>query len=199
MASPNPETASSLLTRREAIQRAALLLGFAISPAVLTGVMRAQGVDSTERLKSTYLDPRQLGLTGSIIDRILPRTDTPGALEVGVLSFADLIYGEFMSPEERRRFVGGLESVETASMASYGRGFVRLESARQDIVLQAFAEVSQDDGTSFFHQIKELAVVGYFTSEAVARSVLRYDPIPGAFRGCIPVSEVGRTTWVPLR
>jgi hypothetical protein len=44
-------------------------------------------------------------------------------------------------------------------------------------------------------QIKELTVIGYFTSELVGKSVLKYDPVPGRFDPCIPLAEVGNAQW----
>ena len=35
----------------------------------------------------------------------------------------------------------------------------------------------------------------YFTSEPVGKNVLHYDPIPGQFAGCVPISEVGNVSW----
>ena len=47
-------------------------------------------------------------------------------------------------------------------------------------------------GPHFFLMLRELATTGYFHSEQGATQVLRYDPIPGAFRGCVPLAEIGR-------
>jgi hypothetical protein len=193
---PPPQSDPGLITRREAIQRAALLLGFALSPSILTGVMQAQPASGRQ---SRYLSPRQLDIAGAVIDRILPRTDTPGALDVGVLVFVDLMYGEFMTEEERRRFISGIELVESASLSAYQTRYGRLELALRERILQAVAEASADQEKSFYLQIKELAIVGYFTSEEVAKNILRYEPVPGPFQGCIPLSEVGPATWTPLR
>jgi len=32
---------------------------------------------------------------------------------------------------------------------------------------------------------------GYYTSEKVGEEILSYDPVPGVFQGCIPLSDVG--------
>ncbi len=198
----NPASASSapsLISRREAIRRAALLLGFAVSPSLLTGVMQAQTAPPRSSRQGRYLSPRQLDTAGAIADRILPKTDTPGALDVGVLTFIDLMYGEYLTEEERRRFLSGLDLVEAASLSAYQTGYGRLSLDLRDRVLQAVAASSEGEEKSFFHQIKELTIVGYFTSETVAKTILRYEPVPGPYQGCIPVSDVGKTTWTPLR
>ena len=161
--------------------------------------MQAQTAPPRSSRPGRYLSPRQLDTAGAIADRILPKTDTPGALDVGVLTFIDLMYGEYLTEEERRRLLSGLDLVEAASLSAYQTGYGRLSLDLRDRVLQAVAASSEGEEKSFFHQIKELTIVGYFTSETVAKTILRYEPVPGPYQGCIPVSDVGKTTWTPLR
>jgi len=42
----------------------------------------------------------------------------------------------------------------------------------------------------FFKLLKELTLVGYFTSEKIGEKVLNYDPIPGMDIPCLDMSEV---------
>ncbi|WP_332910775.1 gluconate 2-dehydrogenase subunit 3 family protein [Algoriphagus boritolerans] len=44
-----------------------------------------------------------------------------------------------------------------------------------------------------YRSLKSTVLWAYFTSEGIGKNVLSYDPIPGEFKGCIPVSEVGNT------
>ena len=48
---------------------------------------------------------------------------------------------------------------------------------------------------SFFAKMKELTLTGYFTSEKVGKEVLNYDPIPGDYKGCRDIEEVGNVNW----
>src|SRR6185503_16380277 len=110
-----------------------------------------------------------------------PRTDTPGANDVGVPAFIDLMYGAYMTDEEKKMFAAGLAEVEMKSMAQHKRGFAQLTPAQQDSLLKGIAIASQELEKSFFHQVREVTLVGYFSSEPVGRKVLHYDPIPGRF------------------
>ena len=185
-----------LLSRREALKRAALVLGVALSPSILSGVLRAQGAARSDATtKPRYLDPKQFDTAAAVAERILPKTDTPGATEVGVPAFLDLMFGEYLTEEEKHLLSGGLADVEKASMAKYQRGFAQLSAAEQDGLLKAVAQASQAKEKTFFHLIRELTVVGYFTSEAVGKHVLHYDPIPGRFDACVPIADVGNVNW----
>ena len=183
---------ADLMTRRDALKRAALFLGVALTPSLIANVLHAA---ATPGAKAVFLSPAQLDLVTAIAERILPRTDTPGATDVGVPAFVDLMLGNYSTENERKVFAAGLDEVNAASFAAHAQSFVKVSATQQDAILLKIAVASQKKEKTFFHQIKELTVVGYFTSEIVGRTVLHYDPVPGSFQGCVPISEVGNVLW----
>jgi gluconate 2-dehydrogenase gamma chain len=191
MKDPTDSADSMLLTRREALTRAAFFLGAALSPSIVAGVLRAQTAPAGRR----YLDASQFPTVAAAAERILPKTDTPGALDVGVPAFIDLMYGEFLTGDERFLFATGVKDIEAAARARHGQPFTALAAAAQDDVLTSIAQASQGRDKTFFALLKELTVTGYFTSEPVGRNVLHYDPVPGRWDACIPIAEVGNRNW----
>jgi gluconate 2-dehydrogenase gamma chain len=187
--------ASVLLTRREAIQRAALFLGVALSPSLLAGALQAQSGAAGATRGPRYLSAAQFAIAAAVAERILPRTDTPGAGDVGVPAFIDLMFGAYLTPEENALLAAGLAEVEQLSTQQYRRGFTQLTPAQQDELLGGLARASESKEKTFFHLIREVTVLGYFTSEPVGKNVLHYDPIPGRYEGCVPLSEVGNRAW----
>ena len=178
------------INRREAIRRAAILAGVALSPALVTFVADAQPAAT-----KTYLTPAQAGLAGAAVDRILPRTDSPGAVDVGVPAFLDRFYGEFMTDDERRLLIAGLDAIEAAAKAAHAGSFAGLTSAQQDAVLSAVATAQQDQNPSSFGLIRSTTLLGYFSSEQVAKEVLNYDPVPGGFDACMPLDQARGRDW----
>jgi hypothetical protein len=187
---PNDSSDSSIISRREAIRRAALLAGVAVSPAWLGMVGGAQ----TAAAKA-YLAPAMAATLAAAADRILPRTDTPGAADVGVPAFIDRLYGEFMTPAEQQLLAQALQEIDAAAKSAHGAGFSTLTAAQQDTVLRTVAKSQQDKEPSSFGLLRSATVLGYFTSEQVGRNVLHYDPVPGAYNGCVPIDQVGRRNW----
>jgi gluconate 2-dehydrogenase gamma chain len=185
----------SLITRREAIRRTALALGIALTPSLIDGVMNAQPVTRAVGGAPVYLSAAQFATVRAMVERILPKTDTPGANDVGVPAFIDLMYGKYLTEEERRVFTTGLGEVEKVSADQGQRGFAQLSSVQQDALLTQIARASQEKEKTFFHLIKELTLLGYFTAEPVGKNVLHYDPIPGRYQGCIQLAEVGNVSW----
>jgi len=187
---PNASSDPSIISRREAIRRAALLAGVALSPEWLGMVGRAQ----TAAAKAN-LAPALSATLAAAADRILPRTDTPGAADVGVPAFIDRLYGEFMTPAEQKLLTQGLQEIEAAARSAHGAGFSTLTAAQQDTVLRGVAKSQQDKEPSSFGLLRSATILGYFTSEPVGLKVLHYDPVPGAYDGCVPIDQVGRRNW----
>lgn len=190
MNSSPASSGSGGISRREAIRRAALAAGVVLSPAWLSSIDRARVGAQT-----TSLTANHLALAGAIADRILPRTDTPGASDVGVAAFINLLYGEFMTDAERATLAEGLDRVDAATHGAHGAGFTTVTPAEQDAVLRAVAQAEQSQPQGFFRLIRSATILGYFTSEQVGRNVLHYDPIPGRYDACVPISEVGNRNW----
>lgn len=197
---PSDQTAPSLIGRREAIRRAALLAGVVVAPEWLMAIDPAfakapAGEQVSAAPQGPRLTPAHAAIAGAIADRILPRTDTPGAADVGVPAFIDRLYGEFMTADERKMLTDGLTAVDAASRSEHGSGFSTLAADRQDALLRTIARAEEGRDQGFFRLIRSATVLGYFTSEPVGRNVLHYDPVPGRFDGCVPIEQVGRRNW----
>ncbi len=190
-------TGQAVIHRREAIKRAALLAGVAFAPGWLALAERRPDVAQTPALapvSAKYLSPTQFAVMSAMADRILPRTDTPGAADVGVPGFIDLLYGEFMTDAERTMLIGGLDAVARIA-AGTGTPFVARSAEQQDDLMRTIARAEETQGSGPFRLIRSAVILGYFTSEPVGRNVLHYDPVPGRYDSCVPIEEVGNRNW----
>jgi gluconate 2-dehydrogenase gamma chain len=192
------------MDRREAIKRTALLMGGVISAptimAVLNGCSAKPGID----WKPEFLTEEQATLVSQVSDIIIPKTDTPGASDVGVPSFIDLILKDVYSKEDQERFTTGLQAFDEDAKAAHGDNFIDLDAEVQkayvkkvhDEAIQAERNTKPAPKRPFILTMKELTMLGFFTSEVGATQVLQYDAVPGAYKGCIPLSEAGNgRTW----
>jgi hypothetical protein len=137
----------------------------------------------------------QSAIVSAVAERILPRTDTPGATDVGVPAFIDLLYGEFMTPGEQKVLTDGLTQLDAASKTAFAASFTSLAPDRQDTLLRDIARAEEKQDQGFFRLMRSATILGYFTSEQVGRNVLHYDPVPGRYDACVPIDEVGRRNW----
>ena len=180
---------AAAISRREAIRRAALLAGVALSPDWLSFAAQPQAPAA-----KTYLTAAQGAILSAAAERILPRTDTPGAIDVGVPAFIDRMYGEVMTPVEQKTLTGIVEEIEAAARAQ-GGSFATLPADQQDAVLRGAASTQIGRQPNAFEFLRQATILGYFTSEQVGKNVLHYDPVPGAYDGCVPIDQVGRRNW----
>jgi hypothetical protein len=192
--------AQETIDRREALRRAALLLGGALAAPTVAGVLA--GCRASRAPEGTWV-PRtltrsQAELVAAIAEHILPETDTPGARAVGVHRFIDAILAESYSPLERKRFLEGLAEVDARAARASGRPFLQGAVGDQRALLEvldreAVAGSVDPLAPPFFRTLKELTLVGYYTSEIGATRELHHAPVPGRYDGCVPLAQVGRT------
>jgi hypothetical protein len=186
------------IDRREALRRAALLLGGALSASTVAGVVA--GCEARRVAAGAWrpraLTSEQAELVATIAEHILPETDTPGARAVGVDRFIDAMLAEGHPPRERERFLAGLAEVDARARRICGRDFLQCGTREQRTLLEQLdRESSPAEGSAvpFFRTMKELTLLGYYTSEVGATRELRHAPVPGRFEGCVPLAQIART------
>ncbi|MEN0007070.1 MAG: gluconate 2-dehydrogenase subunit 3 family protein, partial [Bacteroidota bacterium] len=67
---------------------------------------------------------------------------------------------------------------------------VKAESLEEQ---EGLTDEEKEDLQPWWLEVKGMMIGAYFTSEKVGLEVLAYDPVPGAYPGCIPLSEVGKS------
>ena len=140
-----------------------------------------------------------------VAELILPRTATSGARDVGVPAFIDVILKDAYPAEDQARFISGLKDFDGDVQRAHGKPFLDLPAAQRLSLLQeahdaaAAAEKEQADKDvpaaerkrPFVLMMKELTLLGFFTSQAGATQVLQYEAVPGGFQACIPIAQAG--------
>jgi hypothetical protein len=135
------------------------------------------------------LTAAQMAMVTALADTILPKTDTPGAVEVGVPAFVDLLFAEWYPDPERGQLLGGLEAWDARCRESQGRSFAELDPAGRASWLQDVDAERGSPGSpeAAYASLKSTIVFGYLTSRPVAEMQRTTPIIPGRFDGCVPV------------
>jgi hypothetical protein len=189
-----------MMDRRELLSRAAMLLGGAITASAASGVLA--GCVATPPgdapLPQSILSAEEMRTVTAIAEQILPRTDTPGATDVGVPGFIDRMVAGYYAPKERDIVRAGLRQVATDAAEAHGKPFADLTPDQQVALMKAYdAEAYSRPANSdphFFRLFKELTILGYCTSEQGATKLLNYQPVPGQWRADVPYSQVGKVS-----
>ena len=186
------------MQRRDFLQIAVLLGGISASGLVRALTQNAAALPLAQRQLS---EARRVQIA-VLAERVIPRTDTPGAIDAGVPAFIEQILTSWYTDTEHRIFMQGLDSLEHEAQQRFGNAYAACNEEQQ-ILLLAEQEVHArdqqrlhpppqasaadkpliDQEAPFFSKLKELVVVGYYTSEVAAQSEMVYLPIPNAYRG----------------
>ena len=195
------------MNRREFLQCAAILvsgvgasqLGVALTEEQQAYLAAAANYNAGS---SEFLNEAQRKIIAAMSEIVIPRTETPGAIDAGVPRFIELMAADWFNEQERAIFLAGLVDLEARVTKDYGSSFDQLDSAQQLDLMEAleadasdspwydFANFQRDfvSDAPFICQIKELTVWGFFTSEIGGTQVLRYNAMPMYFDGDVPLS-----------
>jgi hypothetical protein len=197
-----------IMNRREAIQRTALVLGYAISAPALAGVLK--GCKAAPELSYTpvFFSEDQARTIAEMAEIIMPKTSTPGAKDAGVPAFIDSMLNEVYDKQAQESFLKGLAEFDKDAQNTYGSSFGSCKPEDQMALFKkhhdaALAEIGTGGPTGWWNteagaerpfvlKVKELTLLGFFTSEAGATQVLQYNQVPGPYHGCVPLVEVGK-------
>ena len=209
---------SNTMTRRDVIQRVTALLGgvalaggdrllaTAFDDEAIAQAM-AQGVGAFSAADVAFLD--------EIAETILPETSSPGAKAAKTGAFMALMVTDAYTDRAREVFRTGMTQIDAACTAVHGVAFMAASPAQRLALLETLdreqktemdarapaptnrapvAETPDNGPAHYFRMMKELAMLGYFTSEIGCTRALRYIESPGRFDPCAPLAP-GDRSW----
>jgi hypothetical protein len=197
------------MNRREALRL--LATGVAIplaNPPLLAAMREARALlhaqpDAQPAARS--LNAHQVATVRTMAELILPKTDTPGATDVGVTEFIDLLLTEWYDEPQRAIFLNGLSDVDTRARSLFGKDFVDASPLEQADILTALGGEMTEAAArlrdqprhgrgaaptlthNFYSLFRRLTLTAYYTSDAGATAELHFEIIPERHAGCVEV------------
>jgi hypothetical protein len=204
------------MNRRDAISRVALIMG----GAVIGAEFFISGCKSTPAQVSDLFDADHVAFLNEVADTILPTTSSPGAKAANVGGFMAVMVRDCYTPKDQKTFLEGMSKLNDAANKQFSSKFLDLTPKQRTDLLIALDKEQKDftalrgkameadmlkhkgDNTykspelarHYFRMIKELTLLGYFTSEIGATKALRYIAVPGRYDGCVPYKK-GDKAW----
>jgi hypothetical protein len=103
-------------------------------------------------------------LLSAVLNRLIPATDDfPGAGDLGIASYVDMVVGRFA--DLRRLFAEGLTHIALASQARQGQEFIDLADDHKDAVLRQVETLHP----AFFEALVQHTYSGYYSHPTVIR------------------------------
>jgi hypothetical protein len=197
---PSETKRDRTIDRREAIRRvSALLGGIALvgEPHLLAGTRPA-------RAHAWHFSADDVAFLDEVADTILPETKTPGAKAAKVGAFMALMVADTYDERDQQVFRDGMRTLDEACRRMHNASFMEATAAQRLALLEQLdreqkaymdaRERSSDAPAHYFRMMKELTLLGYFTSEIGCTQAMRYEETPGRFDPCLPYTP-GETTW----
>lgn len=183
------------VSRRQALKGAIALVGGTVTVTKLAPLAHALMAD--EGYSPVFLGQPDFALLSRVVDLMIPETDTPGALGAGVHRFIDAMLAEWANEQSRARFGQAMRSIKERALELHDADFADLaEDIQFDVLAGIDREAFADGGSaSPYTLLKKLVLLGYYSSEQGATTELRYNPIPGAYTGCVPLEDIGRAYY----
>lgn len=183
------------MNRREWLKSMSALAVGALTAPSLLAVLDAHAAARDGGSAPKFFRPAQHEVVTAVVDIIVPRTDTPGAVDAGVPRFIDQMFEDVYTSQERQRYLGALAAFERAAVLPFGQLDVRRRQALvarlHEQALAGGKDLDPLSAPAFVLMTKKLAMLGFFMSQPGCTQVLQYDAVPGAWHADIPVSEAG--------
>jgi len=148
------------------------------------------------------LNPHQNATVIAISEGIIPQTKTPGAQAARVNEFIDVVLSDWCDEQDRNSFLKGLDDFDSRCRYLLGKNFVDCSAEEQTHFLQiadsegpltqarsAENELGGLQQEVFFAKIKQLTLIGYYTSEIGFEQELHKEIIPSRHAGCVSLEE----------
>ena len=178
------------MERRELIRLMTFATGAAIavplSSSLLTACNKVKAVkDSDYQLQ--YFNKKDFSSLIGMLDIILPKTDSPSAVEVGVHQIIDSMLSQVYTSDEQTEF-----SEKFAALNNYSPSGMNVTSFKG--LISSDKEEDQEAKSGLVN-LKQQAVAYYLSTEEIAKNHLNYLPLPGAYEPCISLESVGGIAW----
>ena len=185
------------MNRREAVQNISLLLGGTLvgMNAFLTGCKTDSG-------KTEAFTQNDIAYLDEIAETILPATSTPGAKAAQVGQFMTVMVNDCYEAKDQKTFREGMDKINELSKKEFDNSFMKISpEQRHQLLVKLDAEAKDytknkkpEDAAHYFRLMKELTLLGYFTSEIGSTQARRYAAVPGRYDACIPYKK-GDKAW----
>ena len=192
--------------RRDVLRHLSYLSGVAITAPSLLVALQSCGRDEPDLDWSPqYFTDDEARFVTAYVDTLLPRTDTPGGLDVGVPAFIDRVMAATAGEgDEPSPLQTGILEFDEGARTQYGMPFSELDATQRDELFTAAegvaprynpqvwgTAVGEQPPVGFYRSLKSMALWGYLSSEKIGTEVLHYDPVPGGYDGCVDLADLG--------
>jgi len=192
------------MDRRDALKRTALIMGYSFTGVGVATLIQSCATDkSLDSWTPKYLGAKEVKFIAELAETILPTTETPGAKDLQVERFIDLVYGMQFPKQMQAVFDREIYQLQEKTQASAKKPFVDCSPEERSKVIEEMEKeghgfrmsvwgraVGKEKPVSFYRKLKQMIIAAYFSSEEIGTEHLHYVPVPGKQEGCIDLANL---------
>ena len=182
------------MNRREILKYTAMMTGVAVSGPLLSSILAGctTPTESLTDFQPKFFSNDDFNVVHSLVDTILPKTDSPAASEVGVDQTIDTIIDQVYTQEQKDAY-----SKRFSSFIDYlnKENFLDANEEEKLAILKKSDSSKQEAVRKAYLDFKQQTISFYLSSEEIGEKYLNYLPVPGAYEACISLESVGGKSW----
>lgn len=207
------------MDRRSALKNLTLSIGYAVAAPTLFNMLSSCTADA-DTWTPVFFSEQEKKLVTHLVDIILPSSNLPGALDVNVPQFIDLMYKDIEKESKQKTFLDGATIFSKKFEKMFEKEVLKGNKEEIQKLFATYFDLSKDDikkvlkqqrlsknevATNnldnyllykFLFSVRYYTLYGYYTSEKIGKEVLAYDPVPGRYQNCISLEDAtGGKAW----
>lgn len=189
------------MERRDLLKFMAMAVGGSVAVPHSAFARLAEGIDPAQL---DFFTPAEREQVAALAEAIIPKTDTPGAIEAGVPEWIEVILKDCYEPKDQQVFREGLPALFAAAEQETGKPFATLTPDEQVAFLTAYdgktkaaaKAAGRPVSKTFLQQFKELTKLCYCSSEVGSTTAFEFHLVPGRWEPAMPL-EPGMKVFTP--
>jgi Gluconate 2-dehydrogenase subunit 3 len=187
------------MERRELLK----LIALATGSALIGGELLLSGCTSdTAAIGGSSFSEEDVTFLDEVAETIIPKTSTPGAKEAAVGAFMTAMVNDCYTKDDQKIFHEGIKQLDDGCKKTHGKGFLKASPEQRASFLTTLDKEAKEhqkakkkeDPSHYFTMMKQLTLLGFFTSKPGATQALRHEPVPGRYDGALPYKK-GDRAW----
>lgn len=183
------------MDRRIAIKKTGLLIGTGLSFSTIAAILQSCTNQPAENAwKPEFLSEELTNVLTIMSEILIPTEQVSGAVDLLIPQYIDSILKDFTTAGQQQGFLSGFEEFKSNCMNQYHQDFLSCPPQQQlDFLKSEEKRFVESPEPSFFGTVKLLTYEVFFYSEVGVTQYLKYEPVPGTYEGCVPLSSVNGT------
>jgi|TARA_B100001079_G_scaffold78632_2_gene67582 hypothetical protein len=188
------------MKRREALKNVSLFVSGTL--AIPTGSILLNSCSNPSKeleWNPKYLNNEEAFFLSELANTIIPNTEFPGALAVGVPLEIETYVFNVLEEKNISKFKDGLKKLNdflNNNSSKSSKSFFESNLLEKTEMLNSIQKNENSEIRVIYMSLKSSVVTSYFNSEIGATKVLKYNGpsvVLGSYKGCVPFDEIGKT------